>query len=87
MESKGLEDIVNMFYFVLIMSCKTVNSQVRRNLVREAAAVSTIKRGLLSYALLHPAVKFSLRNDTNLKRYEILASDMTDMTHFQRHDS
>ena len=47
------------------------NSQVRRNLVREAPAVSTIKRGLLSYALLHPAIKFSLRNDTNLKRYEI----------------
>ena len=67
---------MNMFYTVL-MSCKTANSQVRRSLVREAAAVSTIKRGLLSYALLHPAVKFSLRNDTNLKRYENLASDLT----------
>ena len=75
-EFKGLEKTVNMFYIVL-MSCKTANSQVRRSLVREAAAVSTIKRGLLGYALLHPAVKFSLRNDTNLKRYENLASNLT----------
>ena len=54
------------------------NMKVRRKLVRETSALSTIKRGLLSFAFLHPSVKFSLRNDTRGKSALILSSGRGD---------
>ena len=44
------------------------NLPVRRKLIKETSSLSTIKRGLICFSILHPHVRFSLRNDTFCKR-------------------
>ena len=44
------------------------NLPVRRKLIKETSSLSTIKRGLICFSILHPEVRFSLRNDTFCKR-------------------
>ena len=44
------------------------NMPVRRKLIKEISSLSVIKRALYCFSVLHPDVRFSLRNDTNGKR-------------------
>ena len=48
------------------------NQEVRRKMVKEVADVMEVNIGLLATALVHPIVRFSLRNDTEGMRKDVL---------------